>query len=236
MVQVNNGGYQIAYDVYGRGREPGFLFAQRKVGWDRMGYVDRLTALGRKVLIVDPRGYGDSSRARDDEGYSLNSFCDDLLCAADAVGLDRFVVWGYSNTGALALALAGHSDRAVAVVCSGVDPYQDFTVWRQHLDSEVADVGEVDYLPEGHFSWRAARAFYEGYTEWQATLTSEFRCPGVVVYGAADAVIRTSIQSHRARIGELGFAVHELPRLDHQQCVEAADVVVDTALAALGLP
>jgi hypothetical protein len=51
MAHVNNEGYQIAFDVYGSGRETGFLFPQRKVGWVRMGYVERLTALGCKVLV-----------------------------------------------------------------------------------------------------------------------------------------------------------------------------------------
>lgn len=86
MPFVANDGLQIAYDVTGRGAGPGFLFAQRKVGWARMGYVDALSSRG-KVLVVDPRGFGDSSRCRSGADYSLDAFCDDLLAAADAVGL-----------------------------------------------------------------------------------------------------------------------------------------------------
>jgi pimeloyl-ACP methyl ester carboxylesterase len=183
--------------------------------------------------VVDPRGYGDSSRARRGDSYSLDAYCDDLLCAADAVGLERFVIWGYSNTGALALALAGRTERAVAAACCGLDPYQDFTVWSEHINNAVDDVGEGEYLPEGRFDWRAARAFYDGYTQWQSLLTGPFRCPGVVVYGSADSTIRPSIENNRAKIKNLGFALRALPELDHQQCVEATDLVVDTVLTAL---
>lgn len=233
---MNNDGFQIAFDLFGRGKGPGFVFAQRKVGWERMGYVARLTALGARVLVVDPRGYGDSSRARDVASYSLDAYCDDLLCAADAVSLDRFVVWGYSNTAALAVALAGRSERAVGVVCGGIDPFQDFTVFSRQLDSEVAEAGEGEYLPEGRFDWRAARAFYAGYTRWQQTLGGAFRCPGVVICGSADDAVVPSIENHRTRIDALGFEVRTLNGLDHQQCVEATDLVIDAALAALPLP
>lgn len=235
MAHVNNGGYQIAYDLYGSGRGTSFLFAQRKAGWERMGYVQRLSALGSKVLVVDPRGYGDSSRARHEDDYSLDPYCDDLLCAADAAGIRHFVAWGYSNTAALALALAGQTDRAEGVACCGIDPYQDFAVWSPQLDHEVETAGEGEYLPEGRFDWRAARAFYNGYTAWQPQLQGQFRCPGVVVCGSLDPVVRTSINHHRSEIDALGFPVHELPELDHQQCVEAVDLVVDEVLATLSL-
>jgi pimeloyl-ACP methyl ester carboxylesterase len=103
MLRVANDGFEIAFDVTGQVSGPGFVFAQRKVGWDRMGYVDALASSG-KVLVVDPRGFGDSTRARHESAYSLDGFCDDVLAAADAVGLESFIAWGYSNTAALAVA------------------------------------------------------------------------------------------------------------------------------------
>lgn len=89
VLAVSNAGFQIAYEVVGRGSGPGLLFAQSKVGWSRMGYVEVLKERG-KVLVVDPRVYGDSSRATREADYSLGAFYDDLLAAADAVGLDQF--------------------------------------------------------------------------------------------------------------------------------------------------
>jgi pimeloyl-ACP methyl ester carboxylesterase len=228
MPFVANDGLQISYDVAGRGSGPGFLFAQRKVGWDRLGYVAALAARG-KVLVVDPRGYGDSSRCRDESGYSLDGFCDDLLCAADAVGLEQFFAWGYSNTAALAVALAVRTDRCVGVACCGMDPFIDFTGFADQLDTEVREVGEGEYVPEGSFDWRAARAFYRDYTELQPRLPERLDCPAVLVHGDADPLVAASVDRNRARLERMGFDIRPLPGLDHQTCVEAAEMVIGAA-------
>lgn len=233
MPVVAHAGLQIAFDVAGRGSGPGFLLAQRKVGWDRMGYVGALAAGGAKVLVVDPRGYGDSSRCRSAADYSLEGYCDDLLAAADAVGLERFVAWGYSNTAALAVALACHTDRCIGVACCGMDPFLDFTAFSAHVAQEVREVGEGEYLPQGGFDWRAAQAFYDGYAALQARLPDHLGRPAVVVHGADDGLVAASVDRNRARIEQLGFAIRSLPGLDHATCVEASDEVISAALAVL---
>ena len=231
MPFVANDGLQIAYDVSGRGAGPGVLLAQRKVGWDRMGYVSALASRGdgAKVVVADPRGFGDSSRCRTDDGYSLDGFCDDLLAAADAAGLDRFEAWGYSNTAALAVTLAVRTDRCVGLVCAGMDPFLDFTSWSGHVDGEVREVGEGAYADGGGFDWRAARAFYAGYAALQPDLPERLPCPAVLVYGDADALVAPSVARNRARLEGLGFAIRSLPGLDHQTCVEAVEMVVGAA-------
>lgn len=232
MLRVSNAGFQIAYQVIGRGSGPGFLFAQSKVGWHRMGYAEALKDHG-KVLVVDPRGYGDSSRARTEADYSLDAFCDDLLAAADAVGLDQFVAWGYSNTAALAVALAAKSDRVVGLICSGMDPLLNFGTLTSHVDNEVREAGEGDYLPDGHFDWRAARAFYRDYEAFQATLPSHVDIPAALVYGADDALVAPSVEQNRGRLERMGFTITALKGHDHQSCVEASSEVVAAALPAI---
>jgi len=229
VLHVTNDGFQIAYEVFGRGDGPGFVLAQTKVGWERMGYVNKLKAHG-KVLIVDPRGYGESSRARRDDDYSLEGFCDDLLAAADAVGLGEFVAWGYSNTAALAVALAAKSDRVVGLVCSGMDPFLDFSVMTSHVESEARAVGEGEYLPDGRFDWQAARAFYRDYATLQSALPAKFDVPAALIFGSEDPLVAASVERNRQRIEDLGFVIVPVDGLDHQSCVEAADVVVDIAL------
>jgi pimeloyl-ACP methyl ester carboxylesterase len=226
MPHVTNDGGQVAFDVTGRGEGTGFLFAQRKVGWDRMGYVSTLAARGAKVLVVDPRGYGDSSRCRQAAGYSLDGFCDDLLAAADAVGLDRFVAWGYSNTAALAIALALRTDRCVGVACCGMEPFLDFTAPLSHLDAEARLAGEGEYADGGGFDWRAAFAFYAGYTDQQRRFPERLPCPGVVVHGADDPLVAPSVERNEARIRDFGLEIVVLPGLDHATCVEATDAVI----------
>ena len=228
MPFVANDGLQIAYDLAGRGGGTGSLFAQRKVGWGPLGYVDALAARG-KVLVVDPRGFGDSSRCRAEADYTLDGFCDDLLAAADAVGLQRFVAWGYSNTAALAVALALRTDRCVGVACCGMDPLLDVGAWSDHLDGEVREAGEGAYVPEGGFDWRASRAFFRDFGQLQAALPDRLGCPAVLVHGDADPLVAPSVARNRERLEALGFEIHALPGLDHQTCVEAVEMVVGAA-------
>jgi len=234
VLHVMNDGFQIAYEVAGRGTGRGFLFPQSKVGWGRMGYVEALKDLG-KVLVVDPRGYGESSRARSAGAYSLDAFCDDLLAAADAVGLEEFVAWGYSNTAALATALAAKSDRVVGLVCAGMDPLLDFTSFMSHIDDEARAVGEGDYLPDGQFDWRAARAFYRDYAEFQSRLPAKLDIPAALVFGSEDALVAPSVSRNRQRLEEMGFVVRAADGYDHQSCVEAADVVIGLAGSVIGV-
>jgi pimeloyl-ACP methyl ester carboxylesterase len=236
MPHVVNGGCQIAFDVTGRGTGIGFLLPQRKVGWDRMGYVDALAARDAKVLVVDPRGYGDSSRCRAADGYSVDGFCDDLLAAADAVGLERFVAWGYSNTAALCVALAVRTDRCVGVACCGMEPFLDFTAPLAHFEAEARAVGEGEYLPDGGFDWRAALAFSTGYTADQRRFPERLPCPGVVVHGADDGLVAGSVLRHEARIRAFGLEIVSIPDLDHASCVEAADAVIAAVDTVLDLP
>mgnify|MGYP001947294091 CR=1 FL=1 len=60
--------------------------------WD--GVALALTAAGHRVLAVDQRGHGRSSKP--DEGYDLATVTDDLHALVDALDLDRPVVVGQS--------------------------------------------------------------------------------------------------------------------------------------------
>jgi pimeloyl-ACP methyl ester carboxylesterase len=232
MPFVANDEYQIWYELTGRGDGVGTLLPQTKVGWSRMGYVNALASRG-KVVVVDPRGYGLSSRSRSGDEYGLDACCDDLLAAADAVGMERFIAWGYSNTAALAFALACRSDRVAAVACCGMDPFLDFSAPAAYMEKEPAEAGEGEYAPEGTFDWRAANAFYRDYSAWQARIPAKIPCPAVIVYGDGDDLIRGSVAANRDRLAAMGFAICELPGLDHQSCVEAAPNVVATIDGAL---
>jgi hypothetical protein len=111
-----------------------------------------------------------------------------------------------------------------------MDPLLDFTAFAAHVDNEVRAVGEGEYLPEGHFDWRAARAFYRGYAELQPRLPAKLGIPAALVFGAGDALVAGSVSQNRQRLEEMGFVITPAEGYDHQTCVEAVGVV--TRLAA----
>jgi pimeloyl-ACP methyl ester carboxylesterase len=78
---------------------------------------------GVRLIAVDRPGYGASDA---DDGGDENALAVDVIALADALGIDRFAVLGWSSGGPGALALAaGHPDRvAVAGVAAGPVPIE----------------------------------------------------------------------------------------------------------------
>lgn len=73
-------------------------------------------SLSRRRLTVESRAQGGSG-AGSMRPFSIAMFADDVLAAADAAGLDRFVAGGISMGAAIALNLASHHpDRVLGLV------------------------------------------------------------------------------------------------------------------------
>lgn len=82
--------------------------------WD--GVARRLAETGHRVLAVDQRGHGRSSKP--DGGYDLTTVTDDLRALLDAYALDRPVVVGQSWGANVAIEFAARfPGRAAAVGC-----------------------------------------------------------------------------------------------------------------------
>ena len=75
-----------------------------------------LAARGHRVVAVDQRGHGLSSKV--DDGYDMATLVRDLVAVMDAHRLERPVVAGQSWGGNVVLELAArHGDRVAALVC-----------------------------------------------------------------------------------------------------------------------
>jgi pimeloyl-ACP methyl ester carboxylesterase len=82
--------------------------------WNGVG--TRLADRGHRVVAVDQRGHGLSTKVAD--GYDFATLTDDLVGVVDALDLGRPVVVGQSWGGNVVLELAvRHPDRVTAVVC-----------------------------------------------------------------------------------------------------------------------
>jgi pimeloyl-ACP methyl ester carboxylesterase len=115
---------EIAFFDQGDG-EPIVLvhgFASNKeVNWAYPGWVTTLTRAGRRVIALDNRGHGESTKLYDPAAYHSAIMAEDVRALLDHLGLPRADVMGYSmgarNTGFLALA---HPDRVRAAVFGGL--------------------------------------------------------------------------------------------------------------------
>ncbi len=82
--------------------------------WD--GVARHLAGLGHRVVAIDQRGHGLSSKP--DSGYDMVTVADDLIALIDVLGFDRPGVAGQSWGGNVVLELAyRHPDAISTVVC-----------------------------------------------------------------------------------------------------------------------
>ena len=115
--------------------------------WDGVGR--RLAAAGHRVVAVDQRGHGRSSKP--DDGYDMATVADDLHLLIGALGIRRPVVAGQSWGGNVVLELAfRHPDDIAAIVCVDggfIDLRQRFPEW----DDAAATPGSA--APRGDARW-----------------------------------------------------------------------------------
>src|SRR5262245_31700358 len=109
---VTFAGYRLRYAVAGSG--PAVVLPKK----DRGGYApfDRLA--DRYTMVqVEPLGFGWSDRPAD---YPEAGLQEQILAVCDAEGIGDFAVWGYSQGGAMACAIArAATARARLLVCGG---------------------------------------------------------------------------------------------------------------------
>src|SRR4029450_198843 len=99
MSRFRNGNVEIAYLDEGQG-EPIVLvhgFASTaEVNWVYPGWVATLTQAGRRVIALDNRGHGASSKLYDPAAYHSARMAEDLHALLDHLDLARADVMGYS--------------------------------------------------------------------------------------------------------------------------------------------
>jgi pimeloyl-ACP methyl ester carboxylesterase len=128
MSSFRHGEIEIAYLDEGqnlRNAEPivlvhGFA-SNRQVNWVDSGWVTALTSAGRRVIALDNRGHGASSKLYDPVAYHSASMAEDVRALLDRLGVARADVMGYSMGARIAAFLAvDHPARVRSVVLGGL--------------------------------------------------------------------------------------------------------------------
>ncbi|MFF1816087.1 alpha/beta fold hydrolase [Kribbella sp. NPDC058245] len=220
MRTVLHAGARVAYQVSGSGPALVLLKNNRQprdfpaVSW----LADRF-----RIVEVHPVGFGASDRPTT---YDFGSIGAQVLTVLDHEGLDRFAVWGFSQTAAMAAMVARTTARATALVMGGLPPI-GFPG-----DSEMRRLEREPRLPRPPLEfWRAYRAY-----DWHHELRT-FVGTKVVYIGTADQAIR-SLRRLRPVLEGIGCRYLEFEGLDHAGSSLGADTaevrhIVETVSSSL---
>lgn len=100
--------------------------------WHVTGWTRDLSRAGLRVLAIDQRGHGASSKPHDPSSYSMERLVDDVLTVVDAHLIDEFALLGYSLGARVgwhtALELPERLTRAVLGGIPDGDPLTRFLV------------------------------------------------------------------------------------------------------------
>src|SRR6476661_9982422 len=124
MSRFKNGAVEIAFFDEGEG-EPIVLvhgFASTKeVNWVHPGWVTTLTGAGRRVIALDDRGHGESTKLYDPADYHTTKMADDVRALLDHLKIERADIMGYSMGARISSFLAlQHPDRVRSAILGGL--------------------------------------------------------------------------------------------------------------------
>jgi len=159
---ADNQGIQIHYQVLGTG-EPLIMqhgFFSSGEDWHEFGYVEKLREIC-KLILVDARGHGTSSKPHDPESYALENSAADVAAVLDSLGLNAAHYLGYSMGGWIGFGMAKFAPaRLKNLIIGGAQPYgKSFTNARKILGNGIdAWISEISqwgpYSPEAIARYR----------------------------------------------------------------------------------
>ncbi|HET9689295.1 MAG TPA: alpha/beta hydrolase [Pseudolabrys sp.] len=124
MSRFRNGDVEIAYLDEGQGQPivlvHGFA-STKEVNWVHPGWVTTLARAGRRVIALDNRGHGASSKLYDPAIYHSATMADDVRALLDHLNIERADVMGYSMGARItAFLVLSHSARVRSAIFGGL--------------------------------------------------------------------------------------------------------------------
>lgn len=233
MPRFTHDAVEIAFFDEGKG-EPIVLvhgFASNKeVNWVYPGWLSTLTHAGRRVIALDNRGHGQSSKLYDPAAYRSAVMAEDVRALLDHLGLPRADVMGYSMGARITAFLAlAHPERIRAAVLGGLGIGLVEGVGLPQIIAQALEAPTLDDVADAtgrmyrafaertHSDLRALAACIRGS---RGTLTrAEVGAIAVPVLVAVGSNDRTAGSPHELTALIPGAQVLVIPRRDHMLAV-----------------
>src|SRR5436190_17612124 len=193
MPVFHHGSVELAYLDEGPG-EPIVLVhgfgSSKEVNWVQPGWVTTLNGAGRRVIALDNRGHGQSTKLYDPADYHTTKMAADVGALLDHLGLPRADVMGYSMGARIVAFLAlGHPGRVRSMALGGLGMHLIEGVGLPESIAEALEAPSLDDVrdPQG----RMFRAFADQTKSDRRALAACIRGSRQVLTRAQAASIRT---------------------------------------------
>ena len=241
-------GSSIAYDVSGEGLPLILLHGftnDRRETWHDFGIVERLAEQFR-VVTMDLRGCGESTRSGDPARYEVSLHRADVLAVADACGFEHFGLWGFALGAVLTLQMAAECERVSRAVASGSHFGEIFTLEyvRPHLEywEQIAVLASQDRLDELDPAQQHAieqldphvmLARWHAVSHWPVISPEQLLCPTLLLAGSDDGDTSAVLRQQQVAIKAAGHEVHIFEGVDQAGLVSEVDTVLPVVTAFL---
>jgi pimeloyl-ACP methyl ester carboxylesterase len=195
MLRFKHDGVELAFLDEGHGAPivlvHGFA-STAQVNWVYPGWIATLTRAGRRVIALDNRGHGASTKLYDPAAYDSALMAEDVRALLDHLGLGRADVMGYSMGARIAAFFAlAHPERLGRGVLGGLGIR---LVEGVGLPTSIADALEAPALADVHDpTGRMFRAFAE-------QTKSDLKALAACIRGSRQTLTRAEAESINAPI------------------------------------
>jgi pimeloyl-ACP methyl ester carboxylesterase len=215
MASFKNGDVEIAYLDEGEG-EPVVLvhgFASTKeVNWVATGWVTELNRAGRRIVALDNRGHGASSKLYDPSAYHSATMAEDVRALLDHLKFESADVMGYSMGSRITAFLAvKHPGRVRSAIFGGLGIRLVEGVGLPESIAEALETPSLDDVSDP--TGRVFRIFAD-------QTKSDLRALAACIRGSRQTLSRTEVAAIRAPIlvavgtkDQVAGSAHELAAL-----------------------
>jgi pimeloyl-ACP methyl ester carboxylesterase len=161
-----------------------------EVNWVQPSWLTTLKGAGRRVIALDNRGHGQSTKLFDPAEYHTTKMAEDVRALLDYLGVPRADVMGYSMGARIAAFLAlAHPDRVRSMVLGGLGSHLIDGVGLPESIAEALEAPSLDDVadPQG----RMFRAFADQTRSDRRALAACIRGSRQVLSREQAASIRT---------------------------------------------
>jgi pimeloyl-ACP methyl ester carboxylesterase len=247
---ISADGTRIAHDVAGSGPALVLLHGggESRQSWHAAGYVRRLQD-AFTVITVDLRGHGESDKPTDSAAYTTEKHIQDVLAVADACGVERFTLWGFSYGGNIGRYLAVQSPRVARLVMIGIpfglgadgefrqriigfrDRWAPIVCAQQAGTLDLATLSEEEQHQWQNPVLPVALAWMTAMLDWGAVEPADLPCPTLWLVGSENAAAMASVAAYAGALAGTMVQTHIVEGLNHPQEFSEIDRVLPVLLA-----